>query len=250
MVREVIGFDPIASASNRSVIVATQPRTTTTTTTCTVNNPYNEAKEMATDTKEESLSDVFTTELMSESAAINDDSSSGRHPPQQEQQHAGFMTSFNHHNHDSMRDDSHYEVSSAREIMTRRCIRDGDARFAVKALMKKDLKELEFAQGRLDLAIEVKYLQALNHPNIVKLRGLYATDDPLHPSYFFIMDRLYGTLGMRIQEWKLASSKIEGKIYRRQDKILTKDLLVTRLTVAFDIVSAVKYMHARDLLHR
>ena len=160
----------------------------------------------------------------------------------------GCAPSF--HNDNSLRDDSHYDASSARETMTRRCIRDGDARYAVKALMKEDLNEMEFEQGRLDLAIEVKYLQALNHPNIVKLRGLFATDDPLHHNYFFIMDRLYGTLGQRMKEWKATLSKIEGRIYRRSEKSLVKDLLATRLTVAYDIVAAINYMHARDLLHR
>ena len=87
-------------------------------------------------------------------------------------------------------------------------------------------------------------------PLSLTMLGLYATDDLLHPSYSFVMDRLYGTLGMRIEEWKVFSSKIKGKIYRRRDEMLAKDLLATRLTVAYDIVAAVKYMHARDLLHR
>jgi serine/threonine protein kinase len=157
-----------------------------------------------------------------------------------------FIMSFE----DSMGDGLHYEVSTARETMARRCIRRGEARYAVKALMKEDLTETEYARGRIDLAIEVKYLQALNHPNIVKMRGLFDTDDLVHPHYFFLMDRLYGTLGDRIKEWQIDDKKHRGGIFNKSDKKLMKSLLIKRLTVAYDIVSAVKYMHSCKLVYR
>ena len=160
------------------------------------------------------------------------------------------QTSFTMNFEDSMRDGLHYEVSTARETMARRCIRRGEARYAVKALMKEDLTETEYARGRIDLAIEVKYLQALNHPNIVKMRGLFDTDDLVHPHYFFLMDRLYGTLGDRIKEWQIDDKKHRGGIFKKSDKKLMKSLLIKRLTVAYDIVSAVKYMHSCKLVYR
>lgn len=222
IVREVTSFVPIA-AKDMSTLDSTT------------------AAEMAdaSSNNEISLGDLFALET----GAVTDSCGGGSN-----NNTTTFGPAFRHDS--SLGDDSHYDASSAREIMTRRCIRNGDARYAVKALMKEDLNQMEFEQGRVDLAIEVKYLQALNHPNIVKLRGLFATDDPLHPNYFFIMDRLYGTLGLRIKEWKAALSKIDGRIYRRSNKILMKEQLATRLTVAYDIASAINYMHARDLLHR
>jgi serine/threonine protein kinase len=152
---------------------------------------------------------------------------------------------------DSMRDDSYYQVSKARDIMARRCLRNGEARYAVKALMKENLTDMQYARGRIDLAIEVKYLQALSHPNIVKLRGLYKTDDPLHPDYFFVMDRLYGTLDTRITEWQTESWKAKmGILHMSERTNRLEDLFVRRLKVAFDIVSAFKYMHSYKMVYR
>lgn len=152
---------------------------------------------------------------------------------------------------DTMRDDSYYNLSTARDIMARRCIRNGEARYAVKSLMKENLTDMQYARGRIDLAIEVKYLQALRHPNIVKLRGLYKTDDPLHPDYFFVMDRLYGTLEARMKEWQAESWKIKiGMLRLSQKKNRLEDLFVRRLKIAFDIVSAFNYMHSHNMVYR
>ena len=151
---------------------------------------------------------------------------------------------------DIMRDALDCEVSTARETMARRCIRGGEARYAAKALKKENLTETEYARGRIDLAIEVKYLQALNHPNIVRIRGLFDTNDPVHPNYFFLMDRLYGTLEVRLKEWQIDDKKNRGGIFQKSDKEQLKGQLIKRLTVAYDVVSAVNYMHSYKLVYR
>ena len=150
----------------------------------------------------------------------------------------------------AMRDALDCEVSTARETMARRCIRGGEARYAAKALKKENLTETEYARGRIDLAIEVKYLQALNHPNIVRIRGLFDTNDPVHPNYFFLMDRLYGTLEVRLKEWQIDDKKNRGGIFQKSDKQQLKGQLIKRLTVAYDVVSAVNYMHSYKLVYR
>jgi hypothetical protein len=61
----------------------------------------------------------------------------------------------------------HYHVESARKIMSDNVRRAEDARYAIKRLHKK-LNPFERARGRLDLAIEVKFLSRLWHPNISK----------------------------------------------------------------------------------
>lgn len=147
-------------------------------------------------------------------------------------------------------DDTHYDVKMAKLIMARRVTRNGDARYAVKYLMKADLTELELAQGRIDLAIEVKYLQAMNHPNIVRLRGIYDTNDPLHLNYFFLMDRLYGTLEERLEEWEQEVKKYKGGLFKKGEKKMLKELLVDRLVVGLDVSNAVRYMHSHQLLYR
>jgi hypothetical protein len=50
----------------------------------------------------------------------------------------------------------------------------GSARYAIKRL-RPDLNKLEYARGALDLAIEIKYMSLLWHPNIVKMRAVSET---------------------------------------------------------------------------
>jgi hypothetical protein len=71
-------------------------------------------------------------------------------------------------------DERHYDVSTARSLMERRCMRFGSARYAIKRL-RPDLDKLEYARGALDLAIEIKYMSLLWHPNIVKMRAVSET---------------------------------------------------------------------------
>ena len=62
-------------------------------------------------------------------------------------------------------DEDHYDIANARDIMANRCIRFGSSRYALK-LLRPDLNELERVRGMLDLAIEIKLLSILWHPNI------------------------------------------------------------------------------------
>jgi hypothetical protein len=61
----------------------------------------------------------------------------------------------------------HYDVETARSLMASHVRRNGDARYAVKQL-QHDLSELSQTRGMIDLAIEVKFLSVLWHPNISK----------------------------------------------------------------------------------
>ena len=62
-------------------------------------------------------------------------------------------------------DEKHYDVRFAREQMSKFVRRNGDARYAIKKL-HRDLNDLERARGRLDLALEAKFLSVIWHPNI------------------------------------------------------------------------------------
>ena len=50
-------------------------------------------------------------------------------------------------------------------------MRFGSARYALKRLRPDLPSDVEYARGALDLAIEIKFLSVLKHPNIVKMRG-------------------------------------------------------------------------------
>jgi serine/threonine protein kinase len=155
--------------------------------------------------------------------------------------------------------DYHYDISVARDRMVEQYMRQGEARYAVKYLRTQEVTLEERARGRVDLAIEIKYLHALNHPNIVKMRGYFQTDgDDFHPDNFFLMDRLYGTLEDRIRDWtaylKEHSPKgvlrLLSKSKRKAHDGLVQDLLQERIVVAYDIASAFRYMHSHKLVYR
>ncbi|CAB9498046.1 expressed unknown protein [Seminavis robusta] len=81
-----------------------------------------------------------------------------------------------HHDHQ----DRHYEVATAKRQIASRVMRSGKARYAIKKL-NPALSELDRTRGMIDMALEIKYLSVLWHPNIVKMRGV-CTGDMLHPS--------------------------------------------------------------------
>ena len=144
-------------------------------------------------------------------------------------------------------------ISLSRHHMSVRCIRGGVARYAVKQLLLEDATERESDSARIDLAIEVNYLQVLSHPHVIKLRGLFQTDDPFHPAYFFVMDRLYGTLEDKISEWaKRSQSRWKGMFscFQKNAMLIEDDFVIQRLLVAYDIASAFDYMHRNNVVHR
>ena len=65
-------------------------------------------------------------------------------------------------------------------------------------------KQRDFTASAIDLVLEAKILAHLDHPNIVKLfgvtKGSISTVFAGH-GYFLLLDRLYGTLEDKIQEW-------------------------------------------------
>lgn len=151
----------------------------------------------------------------------------------------------------------HYDIATARKRMINQCMRNGDARYAVKYLRTQDVSGETRMRGRVDLAIEIQYLHALNHPNICKMRGYFDTEnDPFHTNNFFLMDRLYGTLEDRIAEWKLflKENLPKGFILSKSKRIvhdgLVQELLQERLLIAYDIASAFRYMHFHKLVYR
>lgn len=67
--------------------------------------------------------------------------------------------------------------SQIRNYMHKYCLRPGEedmelhARYALKQLKPTD-SEKHIRQGLIDISIEAQFLACLNHPNIIKMRGL------------------------------------------------------------------------------
>jgi len=71
-------------------------------------------------------------------------------------------------------------------------------------------------------------------------------------SYFIVMDRLYEILDKKLKCWAKALSRTVGWsatfFDRKGQKAL--DLLTERLIVAFDLCSAIQYLHNRKIIYR
>lgn len=137
--------------------------------------------------------------------------------------------------------------------------RNGIARYAIKKLStatkqkgssKNEDERITFTGGVLDLAMEMKFLKFLQHPHIIKMRGF--SNAPVCSEDFFIMlDRLYQTLGERIETWrkqnKSLSSLLSSSKKRKRKK---QELLNTKLCVSHDIASALGFLHSHDIVYR
>lgn len=83
--------------------------------------------------------------------------------------------------------------------------------YALKHLHPSVAKnEDDFTSSAIDLVIEARLLANLRHENIIKLHAV--TEGSIKkvfcggPGYFLLLDRLYGTLEERIEEWKKVES--------------------------------------------
>ena len=144
-------------------------------------------------------------------------------------------------------DDEHhiYNIVQDRKFMSSHCIRSGrDYRYALKILQESSHKDPQtFVSGVVDLAIESRFLSVVRHPNIIKMRAMADMEDAFASSKFFVvLDRLYDILTVRVVKWKKSQVKGMKKLFDRKGKKALA-FWVERLTVAYDLACALKYMH-------
>ena len=103
----------------------------------------------------------------------------------------------------------------------------------------------------MDMAIEAKFLAVISHPNIVKMRGTASTDS-LRYDYFIVMDRLYGTLDGRIDEWLEQEKEVSGGCCGLwgTDKDRLTEIRLERITALYDVSKAMEYLHENNIIYR
>ena len=78
---------------------------------------------------------------------------------------------------------------------------------------------------------------------VVKMRGYSATPE-LSMDTFIILDRLYGTLYDKIDEWKSRQKEYQGNCLGCGANLVGQmELLKDRMLVAYDLSAAFTYMH-------
>ena len=148
--------------------------------------------------------------------------------------------------------DEHHiaNIVQDREFMEAHCIRKGkDYRYAMKMLRKECFKDHQmFVNGVVDLAIEAKYLAVIRHPNIIKMRAVSA-GSPFRSDYFLVLDRLYDIMPTRLALWRKKRVKGARKMLDRGGKKAMEQWL-ERLTVAYDLSTALVHLHHMNILYR
>jgi serine/threonine protein kinase len=115
-------------------------------------------------------------------------------------------------------------------------VRNGTVQLVVKHLKCRlaHSSTKDMTRAACDLIMESTYMSALNHPNILAVRGLpvdgiNSYDSGEYDGYFIIMDRLDGTLSDEIQHWKRNVQKAPS-MKRKAD-------------YALQVASALHYLH-------
>jgi serine/threonine protein kinase len=115
---------------------------------------------------------------------------------------------------------------------------------------------LHFSQ-RLDVIVvpllhpTFKIESDTDHPNIVRMRAL-SNISPYNDSYFIVMDRLFDILDSKISQWSKLTKQcagMKGKIFDRKG-LKMKELNERRMVAAFDLASALEYLHSRKIVYR
>ena len=154
-------------------------------------------------------------------------------------------------------------VDDCRSYIASRCRRKSkdEARYAVKHL-SSDIRENQtlFRKGAIDLLVEVLFLTSINHPHIIKIRGLAVNDmdsflDTTGKGYFIIMDRLYEILDKKILQWAAIEQKNRNSLtsrlkMKKKTSPSRNRCLSERLYVAFHIASALNYLHEHNIVYR
>lgn len=128
---------------------------------------------------------------------------------------------------------------------------DEETRYALKRLSPRTIRNKKRrTTAVVDLAIESRFLSSIEHPNIVKLRGLAKDEYIGTVDFFIVMDKLYETLEDKIHKWSWIKSDLKGSFIVCCRSTRLDALWEERVRVAYDIASALRYLHGLKIIYR
>lgn len=131
--------------------------------------------------------------------------------------------------------------------------------YAVKHLRQELITtydKLDYAQAASDIAMEAEFLSSLQHPNIIKLRGIsFAGPKGFQQGpkgFFLIIDRLDETLDHRLRKWERARAGRLPDQLRLKKKPPSEDCQIQeeQLDVCLRIAAALVYLHEKNIIFR
>lgn len=132
-----------------------------------------------------------------------------------------------------------------------------NCRYAMKFLSIDTIADPgRYITGAADLVVEAKFLASLEHPNIIKLRGMAAAGTSgfarmEERGYFLLLDRLQCTLEDKIDVWREYDDDLIDQSQSGKDVEPTvREFLAERLHVAFDVCAALDYLHSNFIIYR
>jgi len=128
-----------------------------------------------------------------------------------------------------------------------------DGYYAIKCIRKIVVQnEAKYNTAVKDSVTEVYLLASLDNAYILKIRGTATmTEESPHPGsgqsagFLIIMDRLFGTLTEKFEEWRDDSMTLCFRFGSKK-----KEMLLKKLKLAFELSQAIRYLHNINIMYR
>lgn len=128
--------------------------------------------------------------------------------------------------------------------------------YIIKKLSQKVVSNpLLFVACAADLINEGRILAAVNHPNIIQLKGWSGPD--MIDDYFqhhqrekcyLVMERLDSNMDVKLQQWKTSKPSVWNLPSKRRQ--LDNDLKRERCTSVLHLARGLEHLHTHNILHR